>query len=442
MVKKHEFRDPVHSFIGVDAGERRVIDSRPVQRLRYIRQLATSHLVYPGATHTRFEHSLGAMEMAGRIYDTVTDPLRANGFLHRALPELRDKEQRSYWRRVVRMAGLCHDLGHLPFSHAAEHELLPSGWSHERLSYEIIRSDEMTEALLQMTPPVRSEDVARIAVGQKPWIDKILTPWETILSEIIGGDAFGADRMDYLLRDSLHAGVAYGRFDHHRLIGTLRILPWRSLDDEDTDKPMLGVEWGGIQSVEALLMTRYFMFAQVYFHKIRMIYDIHLIDFLKEWLPGGQFRPDIDDHLSLTDSEIIAAIRKAGYDVNMSGHSWAKRLAERKHFRVLDPGRPQDAGRNPQDAEAICRATQAEFGVDQVRAAHPLTKEGELDFPVLMENEDVVPSVAVSDVLSSLPVATPGYVYADEAIFDKAQKWLQKHRKQVISKQMKGKDEQ
>ena len=114
MVKKHEFRDPVHSFIGVDAGERRVIDSRPVQRLRYIRQLATSHLVYPGATHTRFEHSLGAMEMAGRIYDAVTDPLRANGFLHRALPELRDKEQRSYWRRVVRMAGLCHDLGTCP----------------------------------------------------------------------------------------------------------------------------------------------------------------------------------------------------------------------------------------------------------------------------------------------------------------------------------------
>ena len=441
MVKRHEFRDPVHSFIGVDAGERGVIDSRPVQRLRYIRQLATSHLVYPGATHTRFEHSLGTMELAGRIYDAVTDPLRANGFLHRVLPELRDEEQLYYWRRVVRMAGLCHDLGHLPFSHAAEHELLPAGWSHERLSYEIIRSDEMTEALLQMTPPVRSEDVARIAVGQKPWIDRILTPWETILSEIIGGDAFGADRMDYLLRDSLHAGVAYGRFDHHRLIGTIRILPLRSLDEEDTDKPMLGVEWGGIQSVEALLLARYFMFAQVYFHKIRMIYDIHLIDFLKAWLPGGQFQTDIDYHLSLTDSEIIAAVRKAGYDVNMAGHSWARRLAKRKHFRVLDPGRPQDAGRNPQDAEAICRAVQAEFGADLVRAAHPEPKKTQLEFPVLMENGEIASSLSVSEVLRALPVPVPGYVYVDEAIFREAEKWLLKHRKQIITRAMKGRDE-
>lgn len=424
----------------MDEGERRVIDSRPVQRLRYIRQLATSYLVYPGATHTRFEHSLGTMELAGRIYDAVTDPSRANGFLHRVSPEWIDPEQRAYWRRVVRMAGLCHDLGHPPFSHAAEHELFPEGWSHERFSYEVIRSDEMDKVLREMTPPVRSEDVARIAVGQKPWIDKILTPWETVLSEIIGGDAFGADRMDYLLRDSLHAGVAYGRFDHHRLIGTLRILPW-SMDHGAPVQPMLGVEWGGIQSVEALLMARYFMFAQVYFHKIRMIYDIHLIDFLKEWLPDGRFKPDIDYHLSLTDSEIIAAIRKADYDVGMAGHRWARRLARRKHFRVLDPGRPQDAGRNPQAAEAICRAAQAEFGADLVRAAHPLPKEGELEFPVLLENEDVVPSVSVSGVLRSLPTPAPGYVYVDEEIFGKAKEWLGDNRERAVEKEMKGRND-
>ena len=105
MVKQYEIRDPVHSFIGVDSDERRVIDSRPVQRLRYIRQLATSHLVYPGATHTRFEHSLGTMELAGRIYDAVTDPSQANGYLYQALPRLQDENYRIYWRRVVRMAG-------------------------------------------------------------------------------------------------------------------------------------------------------------------------------------------------------------------------------------------------------------------------------------------------------------------------------------------------
>jgi len=438
MVKQYEIRDPVHSFIGVDSGERRVIDSRPVQRLRYIRQLATSHLVYPGATHTRFEHSLGTMELAGRIYDAVTVPSRSNGFVFQALPELREGDERSYWRRVVRMAGLCHDLGHLPFSHAAEHELLPKGWSHERLTYEIIRSKEMTEVLSSGKPPVDSKDVARIAVGQKPWIDKVLTPMETILSEIIGGDALGADRMDYLLRDSLHAGVAYGRFDHHRLIGTLRILPSFSLDKEDAGRPMLGVEWGGIQSAEALLMARYFMFSQVYFHKIRMIYDLHLIDFLKDWLPGGRFKTDIESHLRLTDSEITAAIREAGYDEGMDGHKWARRLANRKHFRVLDPGRPQEAAQNPKIAEAVCRAAQAKFGADSARAAHPSSKESKSEFPVLMENEELQSSLAVSQVFASLPVPTPGYVYVDERIFEEAQIWLMKHRDHIIKEVSQG----
>ena len=432
MVKQYEIRDPVHSFIGFDSDERRVMDSRPVQRLRYIRQLATSHLVYPGATHTRFEHSLGTMELAGRIYDAVTDPLRANGYLYKALPMLKNESHRLYWRRVVRMAGLCHDLGHLPFSHAAEHDLLPDGWTHERLTYEIIRSKEMTEVLSSGRPPVHSEDVARIAVGQKPWIDEVLTPMETILSEIIGGDALGADRMDYLLRDSLHAGVAYGRFDHHRLIGTLRILPSFSLDEEDAGLPMLGVEWGGIQSAEALLMARYFMFSQVYFHKIRMIYDIHLIDFLKDWLPNARFKTDIESHLRLTDSEITAAIREAGYDEGMTGHKWARRLANRRHFRVLDPGRPQDAAHNSRMAEAICRAAQAEFGADSARAAHPEPKESKLEFPVLMENKKVQSSLTVSQVFASLPVPTPGYVYVDEGIWEEARKWLTKQRDRIV----------
>ena len=438
MVKQYEIRDPVLSFIGVDSGERRVIDARPVQRLRYIRQLATSYLVYPGATHTRFEHSLGTMELAGRIYDAVTVPSRSNGFVFQALPELREGEERSYWRRVVRMAGLCHDLGHLPFSHAAEHELLPEGWSHERLTYEIIRSKEMTEVLSSGRPPVDSEDVARIAVGQKHWIEKALTPMETILSEIIGGDALGADRMDYLLRDSLHAGVAYGRFDYHRLIGTLRILPSFSLDEEDKGRPMLGVEWGGIQSAEALLMARYFMFSQVYFHKIRMIYDLHLIDFLKDWLPGGRFKTDIESHLKFTDSEIIAAIREAGYDEGMDGHKWAHRLANRKHFRVLDPGRPQETTQNPRMAEAVCRAAQDEFGADSARAAHPSSQESKLEFPVLMENEELQSSLAVSQVFASLPVPTPGYVYVDERIFKEAQIWLTKHRAHIIKEAFQG----
>ena len=136
MVPKHthEFRDPIHQLIKCDAAERSVIDSRPVQRLRNVHQLATSYLVYPGATHKRFEHSLGVMELAGRVFDVIANPETVHPTVRELVPEISDTDGLPYWRRVVRMAALCHDIGHLPFSHAAEHALLPDGWSHERLT--------------------------------------------------------------------------------------------------------------------------------------------------------------------------------------------------------------------------------------------------------------------------------------------------------------------
>ena len=111
--------------------------------------------------------------------------------------------------------------------------------------------------------------------------------------------------MDYLLRDSLHAGVAYGRFDHHRLVDTMRILPSAN---EESDEPTLGVEIGGIHSSEALLLARYFMFVQVYLHHVRLAYDFHLKQFLQAWLPGGGFPTDVNSHQELTDNEVLTAI--------------------------------------------------------------------------------------------------------------------------------------
>src|SRR5205823_5125476 len=141
-------------------------------------------------------------------------------------------------------------------------------------------------------------------------------------------DVFGADRMDYLLRDSHHAGVTYGRFDHYRLIDTLRILP--SVSEEGAE-PTLGVEKGGLQSAEAHLLARYFMYAQVYLHPIRRIYDIHLKDFLRETLPDGVFRPEPDEHLKYTDDEIVVAIRQAALNPSAEGSDPAKRILNREH---------------------------------------------------------------------------------------------------------------
>src|SRR6266702_813916 len=129
----HEIRDPIHGFIRVETPERKILDSRALQRLRHVHQLSMTHLIYPGATHRRFEHSLGVMELAGKVFDILTHPANV------ACEEAREVipgnvADLGYWRRVVRMAALCHDVGHLPFSHAAEEQLLPDGWNHERLS--------------------------------------------------------------------------------------------------------------------------------------------------------------------------------------------------------------------------------------------------------------------------------------------------------------------
>lgn len=211
-------------FIRMDSDERRVVDSRPFQRLRHIHQLALTYLVYPGATHRRFEHSLGVMELAGRVFDVVTSQDNLTDAIRKAFPEVKERSKRDYWRLAVRMAALCHDLGHLPFSHAAEKQLLPKGWTHERLTREFVSSPEMQDLWSTMTPPLRPDDIVKLALGKKEAPDLDFSDWETILSEIIVGDAFGVDRIDYLLRDAYHSGVAYGKFDHYRLIDTLRIL--------------------------------------------------------------------------------------------------------------------------------------------------------------------------------------------------------------------------
>ena len=126
----HEIRDPVHGFIIIDTPERDVLDSPPVQRLRHIHQLAMEYLVYPGATHKRFEHALGVMELADRVYHVITRTDHLNEQVRNLFQEIGNEDQRRYWRRVVRMAALCHDIGHLPFSHAAEEDLFPEGFKH------------------------------------------------------------------------------------------------------------------------------------------------------------------------------------------------------------------------------------------------------------------------------------------------------------------------
>ncbi len=433
----HEIRDPIHVFIKLDTEERKVLDSPPFQRLRHIHQLAMTYLVYPGATHTRFEHSLGVMELASRVFDVVTNPPNVTSPIRELLSHISKEDEKAYWKKVLRMAALCHDLGHLPFSHAAEAELLPPGWSHERLTMEIILSEMMKPIWDSLSVPVRSEDVAKIAVGPKVAKEFDFDDWETILSEIITGDAFGVDRMDYLLRDSHHAGVTYGKFDHYRLIDTLRILsPPRSRDDADHDsakEPNLGVEQGGLLSAEALLLARYYMFSQVYFHPVRRIYDIHLKDFLCEWLGDNKFPIDPKEFLTITDHEIISDLRKAAEASHRKGNDHARRIVSRTHFKLLSERNPEDIKINPEAAVAIYLAAKEKFGEENVRLDTYKKESTSPDFPVLSAIDGrIVSSLSLSETLNRLPTVAVDYVFIAPELQKKAKEWLNRERNDII----------
>ena len=421
----HEIRDPIHGFITLDSDEREVLDSRPLQRLRHVHQLAMEYLVYPGATHKRFEHALGVMELAGRVYDTVTRRDLINDRVRDLFPEILNEDHRRYWRRVLRMAALCHDIGHLPFSHAAEHELLPDGSTHETITAKLINSGEMQQIWQAMTPPLRAEDIVKLSVGWAKLPDLVFSDWEALLSEIVVGDAFGVDRMDYLHRDSLHIGVQYGKFDHYRLIDTLRILP----ENDQTDQPTLGLEEGGVQSAEALLLGRYFMFSQVYLHPVRRAYDLHLKDFLQEWLPQTSFLTNPQDFLELTDIEVLAAMRQEA----RKGSSTATRISGRRHFKVAYARNPDDLRLNPSAGDAIYRELIEKYGEDQVKLDNYVPSGHVFEFPVLQSDGRIVSASNLSDLLQRIPTPAIDFVFVEPNIRDEARSFIAEHRERILS---------
>jgi len=424
----HEIRDAIHVFARLDSDERKVLDSRPFQRLRNIHQLALTHLVYPGATHTRFEHSLGVMELADRAYRVITAKENVKGSAGSVVPP--GEEAWGYWRRVLRMAALCHDIGHLPFSHAAEEKLLPQGRTHESLTVDLIESDEMVGIWRKMIPPLTPEHIVKLAVGPKKLKDCIFDKWERILAELIVGDSFGVDRMDYLLRDSHHAGVVYGKFDQFRLIDTLRILPET---DEEGAEPMLGIESGGLDSAAGLLLARYFMYSQVYFHRVRRAYDFHLQDFMSAWLGERGLPTKLDDFLSLTDNEVLVEMRKAADDPAHVGHDPAERIVKRKHSKVLYERNPNDSKKNPECGEAVYKAACKKFGEGVVRHDRYTQKGSDVVFPVRNRDGRIVSSFAASDVLQKVPLVNIDYVFISPEKRPEAEAWLKQERENIIT---------
>jgi HD superfamily phosphohydrolase len=360
----HEVRDPVHNFILFDDFEKRLIDSEPVQRLKHIKQLALTCEVYPGATHSRFEHSLGTMELATQAFDTIVrkpDALNKLGWS--------EDFDKTACRQVLRIGALLHDIGHAPFSHAPEQLMPPGHKDHESFSEDFIRSDYIMPLLRRGPVNCDPDQVVAIALGPKRKLQE--DPSLQLLQEIVAGE-LGVDRMDYLVRDALHSGAAAGRFDYHRLLNTLTVI-----EHPTTGTPVLAVEEGGLHAAEGLLLARYFMYLQVYFHDVRRIYDCHLADFLSAYLADGQFPAQLDEYMQLTDDTVGAAIVEAAAGGGRLA-DLALRLRHRNHYRLVKQITPKD----PEILEKLSNHLRNRFHdlvrTDEVgKEAHTL-EEGEI----------------------------------------------------------------
>lgn len=301
----YQFRDPVHGFIEVTEAELKIINSVPFQRLRNIHQLATTYLVYHGAEHTRFGHSIGVMHLTSRVFDSVTSK-NPNLFSDDAEE---NTKKTAWYRQLLRLIGLTHDLGHAPFSHASE-ELFEQGKEHEDFTRQIICETEIADYIREIGEgfkqqygaayDISPELVWMIYDGKDITNEKFIVPDFLFLKSFMDGE-LDCDKMDYLLRDSLYCGVSYGKYDLGRFVSTLTAY-------KHDNQLQLAIERGGVQALEEFILARYFMFIQVYFHKTRRYLDKSLVKSLKAVLPGGKYPDDIHEYLKWDDVRVLALI--------------------------------------------------------------------------------------------------------------------------------------
>ncbi len=286
-MSSREVRDAVHGLIDLAEHEWKVVDSPAFQRLRGVQQLPLTHLVYPGARHSRFEHCIGACHLAGRMADRLG---------------LEPSE-----RQRIRAAALVHDVGHGPFSQVGEfifEELTGQTHVHEKISAAIVR----------FHAPIQS-----VLGTDAEWIAELLTgtghgATRSVGRDIISGSA-DIDKMDYLLRDSYFCGVDHGRFDIDKLIEAARLV-------RDHNGDYLAYDCDGIFAVESLLLARYHMHRQVYGHKTRLGIDKMLIRAIvfgvhEGLLPHRVFAPEnldadfVEEYIGWDDHRTLATLAEA-----------------------------------------------------------------------------------------------------------------------------------
>ena len=298
-----EIKDPVHGYVYITVKEKEIIDSYPVQRLRRLRQLAGAEYVYPGANHTRFEHSVGVMYLAGRVTENPNISQRIS----------EDEAE------MVRIAALLHDVGHGPFSHIFEHLLVKFlDKTHEDMTLWIVKNSELKDILNKLG--YEAEEIGKLAIG------RLHKPKRAFLDQIISSSV-DVDKLDFVVRDTYHTGAEYGYIDVFRLIQTLDVL------DED-----LALDLGALSALESFIIARIESFKSIYFHRVGRAAQIMLamaMEKANEELSLANFKTP-EEYLAMDDYTVWTMLKNCekskGIIRNLEGRNMLKCAYERTFY--------------------------------------------------------------------------------------------------------------
>lgn len=344
MIDDQRIRDPIHNLIKFSANFEddkilwKLIQSRPVQRLRRIKQLGFSDFVYPGASHSRLSHSLGAMQVARRMLEVLTK--------NRVIPT--DGEY-SQWRQATLCAALLHDIGHGPYSHVFEGASTKIGQkiSHEEYTIRLIQDKEISEILREGGNGLHEKT---ISFFQKE-------PGEHIFSSIISSQ-LDADRLDFLCRDRYFTGIRFGEIDLEWLFDSLRVENMPIDLRSEILIPTFVISAKGLSVAVEYLASYSHMYSSVYFHKTTRGIEVLVSEILMKLfqekekyakeLQGDPIfayfnsngNPELGLYLSLDDSSILSLIKRVAMGNFDQATDFAQRFLARKLFKCFEP--PKD----------------------------------------------------------------------------------------------------
>ena len=390
-MKIYEIRDPVYGFIEFNDWEREIINHPVFQRLRRIRQLGLTDMIYPGAMHTRFEHSIGVMHLATKMYDAIISKEQNLRILKDYLNY--DEAGLKRDRQVVRLAALLHDVGHAPFSHASEDSMpLIEGtekhYKHEDYTSAIIKGplkDVIEKHPLNENYRISAEEVAGLLEGKAGRVSF----WKVLISSQLD-----ADRGDYLLRDSLHIGVKYGVYDVDRLLVTLTL----GIDPETKEDVILGVSKGGWHVAESLIIARYQMFTQVYYHKTRRAYDFMLKEAIKETIGTFPSPDNIEHYLEYDDFYLWKIMEKENSE-------WFEYLKNRLHIRAIYETKELPNEEEKKYINALKTKLKEskiwfwEDSPEKAKSWYDITEENEI---MIIDEDSILPLSSFSKIVNSL----------------------------------------